>query len=34
MRFEAPGEQEAGERAWAILRAAYAEREPPWWPRR
>jgi hypothetical protein len=34
MRFEAPGEREAGERAWEIVRAAYAEREPVTWPRR
>lgn len=34
MRFEAPGEQEAGERAWAVVRRAYAEREPVGWPRR
>jgi hypothetical protein len=34
MRFEAPGEHEAGERAWAVVRAAYAEREPVTWPRR
>jgi hypothetical protein len=34
VRFEAPGEHEAGERAWAIVRAAYAGREPVTWPRR
>jgi hypothetical protein len=34
MRFEAPGEREAGERAWAVVRRAYAEREPVAWPRR
>ena len=34
MRFEAPGEREAGERAWAVVRRAYAEREPVTWPRR
>jgi len=34
MRFEAPGEREAGERAWAVVRRAYAEREPVRWPRR
>jgi hypothetical protein len=32
--FEAPGEREAGERAWEVVRAAYAEREPVTWPRR
>lgn len=34
MRFTAPGEREAGERAWSVVRAAYAEREPVAWPRR
>jgi hypothetical protein len=34
VRFEAPGEREAGERAWAVVRRAYAEREPVAWPRR
>jgi hypothetical protein len=34
MRFEAPREREAGERAWEVVRAAYAEREPVTWPRR
>ncbi|HSB39904.1 MAG TPA: hypothetical protein VLD13_12515 [Gaiellaceae bacterium] len=34
MRFVAPGEHEAGERAWAVVRAAYAEREPVRRPRR
>ena len=34
MRFRAPGEQEAQERAWAVVRRAYAEREPVAWPRR
>jgi hypothetical protein len=34
VRFEAPGEREAGERAWEVVRAAYAEREPVAWPRR
>src|SRR5205823_14706248 len=34
MKFEAPGEHEAGERAWTVVRAAYAEREPVAWPRR
>jgi hypothetical protein len=32
--FEAPGEREAAERSWVIVRAAYAEREPVTWPRR
>lgn len=34
MRFRAPGEQEAQERAWSVVRRAYAEREPVAWPRR
>lgn len=34
MRFRAPGEREAQERAWAVVRRAYAEREPVAWPRR
>ncbi len=34
MRFRAPGEDAAGERAWEIVRAAYAQREPVTWPRR
>jgi hypothetical protein len=34
VRFIAPGEREAEERAWTILREAYAEREPVTWPRR
>jgi hypothetical protein len=34
VRFRAPGEQEAQERAWAVVRRAYAEREPVAWPRR
>jgi hypothetical protein len=34
VRFEAPGEREAGDRAWEVVRAAYAEREPVTWPRR
>ena len=34
MRFRAPHEQEAEERAWAVVGAAYAEREPVAWPRR
>jgi hypothetical protein len=34
VRFEAPREREAGERAWEVVRRAYAEREPVTWPRR
>jgi hypothetical protein len=34
MKFEAPGEREARDRAWAVVGAAYAEREPVTWPRR
>ncbi len=34
MRFEAPGEREAEERAWNVVRAAYETREPVAWPRR
>jgi len=34
VRFHAPGEQEAQERAWAVVRRAYEEREPIAWPRR
>jgi hypothetical protein len=34
VRFEAPGERDAAERAWAVVRRAYAEREPVTWPRR
>jgi hypothetical protein len=34
VRFHAPGEQEARERAWAVVSRAYAEREPVAWPRR
>ena len=33
-RFRAPNEHEVGERAWAVVRAAYATREPVSWPRR
>lgn len=33
-RFRAPGEQDAGERAWEVVRAAYESREPLAWPRR
>ena len=34
MRFRAPHEREAEERAWQVVRAAYAEREPVAWPRK
>jgi hypothetical protein len=34
VRFRAPGEQKAQERAWAVVRRAYEEREPVAWPRR
>jgi hypothetical protein len=34
MRFRAPGEQQAGERSWEVVRAAYEAREPVAWPRR
>ena len=34
MRFHAPHEHEAEERAWQVVGAAYAEREPVAWPRR
>jgi hypothetical protein len=34
VRFEAPQEREAEERAWAVVRRAYAEREPVAWTRR
>jgi hypothetical protein len=33
-RFRAPGEHEAGERAWRVVRNAYQTREPVTWPRR
>jgi hypothetical protein len=33
-RFRAPGEREAGERAWNVVRATYQAREPVTWPRR
>jgi hypothetical protein len=33
-RFRAPNEHEVGERAWAVVRAAYETREPVSWPRR
>lgn len=34
MTYGAAGEREAGERAWAVVRAAYESREPVAWPRR
>jgi len=34
VKFEAPGERAAEDRAWAVVRHAYAEREPVAWPRR
>jgi WD40 repeat protein len=34
MRFEAPDEREARDRAWRVVRAAYETREPVTWPRR
>jgi hypothetical protein len=34
VKFEAPGERVAEERAWEVVRSAYAEREPVAWPRR
>ena len=34
MRFQAPHEREAEERAWQVVRAAYTQREPVTWPRR
>ena len=34
MRFRAPHQHEAEERAWQVVGAAYAEREPVAWPRR
>ena len=34
MRFHAPHEHEAEERAWQVVGAAYADREPVAWPRR
>jgi hypothetical protein len=32
--IRAPGEREAGERVWSLVRAAYEAREPVAWPRR
>ena len=34
MRFRAPGEEQAEQRAWEVVRTAYAQREPVTWPRR
>jgi hypothetical protein len=34
MRFTAPGEREAQERSWEIVRTAFEQREPVAWPRR
>jgi hypothetical protein len=34
VRFEAPREHEAEERAWEVVRSAYEQREPVAWPRR
>jgi hypothetical protein len=34
VKFEAPDERAAEDRAWAVVRRAYAEREPVAWPRR
>jgi len=34
MRFQAPDEHGAEERAWEVARAAYEQREPVSWPRR
>jgi hypothetical protein len=34
VRFQAPHEREAEERAWEVVRAAYEQREPVAWPRR
>jgi hypothetical protein len=34
VRFHAPHEREAEERAWQVVGAAYADREPVAWPRR
>jgi hypothetical protein len=32
--YRAPGEREAGERAWSLVQTAYEAREPVAWPRR
>jgi hypothetical protein len=34
VRFAAPGEREAEERVWSVVRTAYEGREPVAWPRR
>jgi hypothetical protein len=34
VRFQAPNEQEAQERAWGVVQRAYGERKPVAWPRR
>jgi hypothetical protein len=34
VRYRAPTEHEAGERAWEVVSAAYVSREPVAWPRR
>jgi hypothetical protein len=34
VKFRAPGEEAAGDRAWEVVRAAYAQREPVAWPRK
>jgi hypothetical protein len=34
VRFEAPGEREAADRAWEVVGAAYESRVPVTWPRR
>jgi hypothetical protein len=34
VKFRAPGEDAAGERAWEVVRTAYAQRERVAWPRR
>ncbi|MGZ4438862.1 MAG: hypothetical protein ACXVZN_00635 [Gaiellaceae bacterium] len=34
MKFEAPGERAAEDRAWEVVRGVYVEREPVAWPRR
>jgi hypothetical protein len=33
-KYRAPGEREAGERAWSLVQTAYEAREPVAWPRR
>ncbi len=33
-QYRAPGEREAGERAWSLVQSAYETREPVAWPRR